>query len=138
VRARAASLRRARDLLVRARPRCAPKVVPPPQTTSPTRTTAPPQSSQVIDVGADPAGNLRFVQTSLTATAGAMTIRFTNPSGVPHNVGITGPASVGTTATVSNGGVVNLEANLPPGTYTLFCGVGQHAELGMSIPLIVT
>jgi hypothetical protein len=38
---------------------------------------------------------------------------------------------------VRDGGVVNLEANLPPGTYTVYCGVGDHAQLGMSIPLIV-
>jgi plastocyanin len=144
VRRRAADLRRARGLLARARTSCvkpvAPTPLPPTTTTSPPATTPPPAvAAQVVEIGADPSGLLRFVQPSLAAHAGALTIHFTNPSGVPHSVGITGNGvSVGPSAVVSGGASVNLEANLPPGVYTVFCGVGQHAALGMTIPLTVS
>jgi hypothetical protein len=144
VRRRAAALRRARDLLAKARTSCVKPVVPTPlpptTTTAPPTTTPPPAlSAQVVEIGADPSGLLRFVQTSLAAHSGALTIHFTNPSGVPHSVGITGNGvSVGPSPVISGGASVNLEANLPPGVYSVFCGVGQHAALGMTIPLSVS
>ncbi len=89
---------------------------------------------------ADPSGNLKFVNSSLTAKAGAVTIKFTNASAVPHNFTLqqgTGGAPVGATPTFSGGGTKTLSVNLKPGTYTFYCSVDGHRAAGMQGTLTV-
>jgi plastocyanin len=88
---------------------------------------------------ADPSGALKFTKHSLTAKAGAVTIKFSNASSVPHNLTIqqgTGGAVVGATPTFS-GGSKTLTVKLKPGTYTFFCSVDGHRAAGMQGTLTV-
>jgi plastocyanin len=91
-----------------------------------------------LQVTADPTGQLKFEQTSLTAKAGKVTIDFENASPVDHDVTITaGQGKVGGTKTVANGkasAVVDLKA----GDYTFYCSVDAHRQAGMEGKLTVS
>jgi plastocyanin len=91
-----------------------------------------------LKVSADPTGQLKFEQTSLTAKAGKVTIDFDNPSPIEHDVTITaGPGKVGGTKTVSQG-KVSAVVNLKPGSYTFYCSVDSHRQAGMEGKLTVS
>jgi plastocyanin len=92
----------------------------------------------VIQVDAQPDGSLRFVQTSLSAAPGPITLRFTNASGVSHSIGIRDGTTAGPTMAVSGGATVTLDVDLGPGTYEVYCGVDSHATFGMHIPFVVS
>jgi plastocyanin len=110
-----------------------------PATTAPT-TTAPATTSgstaaKVLKLQADPSGALKYVQTTLTATAGAVDIAFTNDSAVPHDVTIEGK---GSSEIISGGKTSDLKiADLPAGTYTYYCSVPGHEQAGMKGTLTV-
>jgi plastocyanin len=91
-----------------------------------------------VDIAADPAGSLRYVQKTATASAGKVTIDFTNKSPVPHNVTIVqGSGSpLGATKTISNG-TAQASVTLKPGSYTFFCSVDGHRAAGMQGTLVV-
>ena len=67
-----------------------------------------------------------------------MTVNFTNPQAIPHDVDVedSGGASVGKTELVTEGSD-SVELNLKPGTYTFFCSVPGHREAGMEGTLTV-
>jgi plastocyanin len=103
-----------------------------PTTTAPATTTA---AAEPIELEADPSGALKYVQTTLTATAGAVDIRLTNDSSVPHDVTIEGE---GSSEIISGGATSDLTiADLPAGTYTYFCSVPGHEQAGMTGTLTV-
>jgi plastocyanin len=79
-----------------------------------------------------------FEQTSLTASAGSVTIDFENPSSLGHNVTITDSAgkTVGSTPTFTNGSR-SVTMTLAKGTYTYFCSVPGHEQAGMKGTLTV-
>lgn len=77
---------------------------------------------------------LKFNKSTIRARAGSVTLRLTNRSSLPHNVGIKGR---GVGRTVSRNGVSTYTARLRRGTYTFYCGVGQHERQGMRGRLIV-
>jgi plastocyanin len=91
-----------------------------------------------LQVTADPTGQLKFEQTSLTAKAGRATIDFDNPSPVDHDVTITaGQSKLGGTKTVANG-KVSAVVDLKPGNYTFYCSVDAHRQAGMEGKLTVS
>src|SRR5262249_31685726 len=92
-----------------------------------------------ITDAADPSGNLKFTESSLTAKAGNDTIKFTNSSSLPHNMTIidASGAKVGATPTFT-GGTKSFTADLKPGKYTFFCSVPGHREAGMQGTLTVS
>ena len=117
---------------------------PRPATTAPT-TTAPATTAPArprrrgavpIALEADPSGALKYVQTTLTATAGAVDITFTNDSaGAPRrdHRGQGRPATI-----ISGGKTSDLKiADLPAGTYTYYCSVPGHEQAGMKGTLTV-
>jgi uncharacterized cupredoxin-like copper-binding protein len=93
-----------------------------------------------ISQAADPGGQLKFTQTSLSAKAGSVSIQFTNDSSLPHNLtiqqGTSGP-TVGATPTFA-GGKKTLVVKLKPGTYTFYCSVPGHRQAGMQGTLTVS
>src|SRR3954454_24371709 len=105
-------------------------------TTGSTTTTTTPSTSagggSTISVSADPTGQLKFEQTSLTATAGKDTIDFTNKSPVGHNVQIqdSNGKVIGGTKTIT-GESTTATVALKPGKYTYFCSVPGHEQAGM-------
>lgn len=107
---------------------------PPAATTAPA-TTASSTAAAPIALDADPSGALKYEQTTLTATAGAVDIAFTNDSSVPHDVTIEGK---GSSEVISGGTTSDLKiADLPAGTYTYFCSVPGHEQAGMKGTLTV-
>jgi uncharacterized cupredoxin-like copper-binding protein len=78
---------------------------------------------------ADPTGQLKYVQTELTAKPGKITITLTNDSAVPHDVAIDG--ADGVSDEVQDGGSAELTVNLPAGTYQYYCTVPGHRQAGM-------
>ena len=78
---------------------------------------------------------LKFNKSTIRAKAGKVTLSMSNPSSLPHNIGIKGK---GTGKTVTKGGTSVFRARLKKGTYTFYCGVGSHAKAGMTGKLIVS
>ena len=88
---------------------------------------------ETLQIAADPSGAFAYDKTDLSATAGKITIDFTNESSVPHNVMIEGD---GGTDTIT-GSETSTTVDLEPGTYTFFCSVDDHRGAGMEGTLVV-
>jgi plastocyanin len=86
-----------------------------------------------VQISADPSGALKFEQTDVSATAGSITIDFTNMSSLPHDVTIEGD---GGTDEIT-GSTTSTTVDLDPGTYTFFCSVDGHRAAGMEGTLTV-
>ena len=78
---------------------------------------------------------LGFNKTTIKAKAGKVTLSMSNPSPLPHNVGVQGK---GKGKTVNKGGTSTYSVTLKKGTYTFYCAVGSHAKAGMKGKLIVS
>jgi plastocyanin len=87
---------------------------------------------------ADPGGQLAFTTNSATTKAGNVTIEFTNPQALPHDVKIEDSSGneVGGTETITEGSD-SAAVTLKPGTYTFYCSVPGHREAGMEGTLTV-
>jgi plastocyanin len=90
-----------------------------------------------VQISADPSGALEFEETSVEATAGAVTIDFTNDSSLPHDVKIEGNGVEGEGTDEVTGGSVSATIDLQPGTYTFYCSVDGHRAAGMEGTLVV-
>ena len=89
-----------------------------------------------VKISADPSGALKFEQTDVSATAGSITIDFTNMSSVPHDVTIEGNGASGATDQITDS-TTSTTVDLDPGTYTFFCSVDGHRAAGMEGTLTV-
>lgn len=90
-----------------------------------------------VQLSASPT-QVAYEQKSLTSKPGKVTIDFTNPSSLEHDVAIEG--SDGKQIAVSQvigKGKTSVSANLPPGTYHYFCTIPGHREAGMEGTLVV-
>jgi len=94
------------------------------------------EAATTLDLAADPAA-IAFDQTELSAKAGKVTIDFTNPSPLEHNVVIeqNGKELAGFEPIAE--GEESETATLKPGTYTFYCSVPGHREAGMEGTLTV-
>jgi plastocyanin len=121
-----------------------PATTPAPAVT-PTATTPGPAAgaktagSSTVTLQANPTGQLMFVQSSLKASAGTVTIDFENQSSVPHNVTVANSSNkvLGATPNVT-GGSKKLTLKLAKGTYTYYCSVPGHEAAGMKGTLTVS
>jgi len=95
-------------------------------------------SGAALDIEADPSGQLAFTTDEASAKAGEVTINFTNPSPIPHDVRVEGSAGeeLGGTEVISEKGA-SATVDLKPGEYTYFCSVPGHREAGMEGTLTV-
>jgi plastocyanin len=103
-----------------------------PTATTPVTTAPAATGSSKVTLQADPSGGLMFNQTSLTASAGTVTIDFENTSSTPHNVTVADSTGkvLGSTPTFT-GGSKTLTLKLAKGTYTYYCSVPGHEQAGM-------
>lgn len=94
-------------------------------------------SAAAVDFEAASSG-LAYTAKSAEAEAGEVTIDFTNPQAVPHDVAIedSGGEVIAQTEELTEGSD-STSANLKPGTYTFFCTVPGHREAGMEGTLTV-
>jgi plastocyanin len=88
--------------------------------------------SATFDVEADPSGSLAFTTDEATVKAGKVTVNFTNPSPVPHDVRIEdeGGEDIGGTEVFAEGNE-SAPVELKAGEYTFYCSVPGHRQAGM-------
>jgi plastocyanin len=103
--------------------------VPP---SSPARTAA-----SSIALAASPTA-ISYDKTQLSAKAGTVTITFTNPSALEHDVTVAEGSKVLGATPKFTGGSRTLTLALKAGTYTFYCSVPGHRQSGMEGTLTVT
>ncbi len=91
-----------------------------------------------LSIPASPSGQLAYVTSKATATAGPVTIEMPNMSGVSHNIAVEtgegGAAAKGTKLGASSfitKGNTSVKVTLKAGTYTYFCEAPGHRQAGM-------
>jgi plastocyanin len=91
-----------------------------------------------VSFEADPGSGLAYTTKTATAKAGKVTIDFTNPQPLSHDVAIEGPSgeTIAKTEIIAEGSDSTV-ANLKPGEYTFYCSVPGHREAGMEGTLTV-
>jgi plastocyanin len=89
-----------------------------------------------LQLAADPS-QILFDKKRLTSKPGEVTIEFTNPSALQHDVAIQqGGEEVAKSELIAQG-QTSVSAELAPGAYTFLCTVPGHAEAGMEGTLTV-
>jgi plastocyanin len=97
---------------------------------------APEGPGGTLKLAADPT-QIAFDTTTLATKPGEVTIDFSNPAALEHNVAIEqGGKQLAVSATIAKG-KTSVSAELAPGTYTFLCTVPGHAEAGMEGTLTV-
>jgi len=94
------------------------------------------EKAGVLEIDADPTGQLAYVTKKATAKPGPVTIKMKNDSGTPHDIAVSGNGVSGK-APVTPKGTVQFKVTLKPGTYDYFCTVPGHRAAGMSGKLTV-
>jgi len=98
---------------------------------------APTAAGTRLELSADPAGGLSFVEGGLVAPAGRIEIVMRNPASIPHNVSLEGNGLDEQGRTVGMGATSTVAADVEPGEYVFYCSVGGHREGGMEGTLTV-
>jgi plastocyanin len=81
---------------------------------------------------------IAYDTTSLTSKPGKVTIDFTNPSALEHDVAIEAEGKeIAGSELIANGAKTSISPELAPGAYTFFCTVPGHREAGMEGTLTV-
>jgi plastocyanin len=117
--------------------------VAPPAAGAPAEPSAPPPGpgeASSVDVSSPEDGSLVFEPDALTAAPGTVTIVYSNPSAVPHNIAVEGGGQggvLGETETFSAGEQELTLENIQAGAYVYFCTVPGHREGGMEGDLTV-
>jgi plastocyanin len=95
-------------------------------------------SAAVVDFEADPGGGIAYTTDSATAKAGNVTIDFTNPQPLTHDVAIEDSSgkTIGQTDLIAEGSD-SAPVKLKSGEYTFYCTVPGHREAGMEGTLTV-
>lgn len=92
----------------------------------------------VVKFEADSEEALAYTTTEASAKAGDVTVEFTNPQSLIHDVALEDSAGeeIGKTDLISDGST-STSVKLQPGTYTFYCTVPGHREGGMEGTLTV-
>lgn len=102
-----------------------------------------PEESEPVEGGtlaltSPEAGDLIFEPDALEAEAGEVSIDYTNPSEVPHNVAIEDESeTIAQSETVTGGDSAEATAELEPGEFVFYCSIPGHREAGMEGDLTV-
>ena len=72
-----------------------------------------------------------------TTAAGDVTFEVSNDGEFPHNLEVEGNGVEEVTDTIDPGGSDSLTVSLEPGSYEIYCSIGDHAEQGMTGELTV-
>lgn len=89
-----------------------------------------------LKLAADPT-QIAFNTKKLTTKPGKVTIDFTNPATIEHDVAIEQDGKELAVSALITKGKTSVSAELAPGTYTFLCTVPGHAEAGMEGTLTV-
>lgn len=93
----------------------------------------------MIDIPADPNGQLLFITKMATAPPGPLVVSSKNASSTPHNIALEGPGVNVPPGPVVQGGAVSKlpSVDVKPGKYTFVCTVPGHEQAGMKGTLTV-
>jgi plastocyanin len=91
----------------------------------------------VLDMPADPNGQLAYVSKQATAPAGQLEIDSKNDANIPHDIALEGNGVNEKGEEVASGGTSKISVDLKPGTYTYYCTLPGHREGGMEGKLTV-
>ena len=80
----------------------------------------------------------KILPASVTVPHGTVTFAVKNVGKIPHDLSISGPKLAKKTALINPGGTATLAVTLAKGTYTLYCSVPGHRQLGMKATLTVS
>jgi plastocyanin len=111
-----------------------------PAATTPAPAATTPSSSsagETVTLAAVP-GKLAFDKKALSAKAGTVTLKMSNPSSFMHGVSVEGNGVDKDGTVVGNGGTSTVTVKLKPGKYTFYCPVPGHRAAGMQGTLTVS
>ncbi|UGS37657.1 plastocyanin/azurin family copper-binding protein [Capillimicrobium parvum] len=92
----------------------------------------------VLQINADPSGQLAYVTNKASAPPGRLTVKMGNESTVEHDIAIDNGGVNAKGEIVGKGGTSQFTVdNIPPGTYQYFCTVQGHRAAGMQGTLTV-
>ena len=91
----------------------------------------------VLDMPADPNGQLAYVSKQATAPAGQLEIESKNDANIPHDIAIEGNGVDEKGEEVTDGGTSTISVDLKAGEYTYYCTLPGHREGGMEGKLTV-
>ena len=111
-----------------------PTAAPTTQTTAPTATT-PSQGRSAVAIEAT---EFKFTPSTVDVRSGETTFRLRNAGGAPHALEIEGNGIEEETRVIQGGEPAELKVDLEPGTYEMYCPVGNHREQGMEGTLEVS
>jgi uncharacterized cupredoxin-like copper-binding protein len=89
------------------------------------------EKNGIVEINADPTGQLKFLASSASANAGKVELRMQNMSSTPHDIAVQGAGLNQIGKVVSNGGVSTVSTSLKAGKYTFYCSVPGHRAAGM-------
>lgn len=96
--------------------------------------------ASTINISVDPNGQLKYIPSSITTTAGKHMLVFTNKTSLKHDViigkGVSPGGQVAGVKKIANS-TESKTITLKPGTYTYYCNVPDHRQAGMQGTLIV-
>lgn len=92
------------------------------------------KTADTVDVVAQ---DIKFTKTSYEATAGTITIKYTNDGAIEHSLLIDGVSGFKLDVK-AHGDTDTGTVALKPGTYTLYCGMPGHRAAGMHATLTVS
>ncbi|CAB4873958.1 MAG: c-type cytochrome [Actinobacteria bacterium] len=90
-----------------------------------------------LQIDPDPSGQLKYLASAATASAGTLTLVSINKASVPHNIALQGSGVNALGAVVQGGGTSKITVTVKAGTYTFFCSVPGHRLAGMQGTLTV-
>jgi plastocyanin len=93
----------------------------------------------VVAIEAAGGTELAYVQKEVSAKAGEVTIEFTNPQSLSHDVVVedAGGKELGATELIADSKTTATTESLKAGDYTFYCSVPGHREAGMEGALTV-
>jgi plastocyanin len=93
-------------------------------------------SGGTVKLSADPA-QIAYTTKSLTSKAGKVTIDFTNPAPIQHDVAVAKGSQELAKSNLVSQGDTSVSVDLAPGKYVFYCTVPGHREAGMEGTLTV-
>ena len=98
---------------------------------------APSGGGETLKLSSPSSGQPAYDTDQLEAKAGGVTIDFSNPSPVDHDVAIAQGSKEVAKSDLVSGGATSVSTTLKPGKYTYYCTVPGHRESGMEGTLTV-
>jgi uncharacterized cupredoxin-like copper-binding protein len=102
-----------------------------PTTTAAKTTSAKPAPAAGTQNVSMDATEFKFNPSKVNVKAGRITFKVANSGAAPHALEVEGNSVEEETETIQPGGSGQLRINLAPGTYKMYCPVGDHEQRGM-------